>query len=383
MTARRTVQDQVTSQIADAATSRASSARQVALLVGIGAIILFGLVAALAIALSRSIANPLRRLTSAATTVADLADTELTKVTDSEESDGQVPHLPPIDVSTSDELGQLAAAFNRVQSTATMLVERQAVRRNNVSLMFANVAQRTQNLVGRQLALVDELERNEQDGRLLASLYRLDHLSTRLRRTADNLLVVAGSRGRDADHRTHRVDDRAAVGAGRDRGLPAGQARRRQRDHAAAPRSDPDIVLMFAELLDNATSFSPPQSIVEVRTEFPADGSCLVRIVDQGIGMTAERLAEENGRLVERERLDIAPTKVLGLFVVGRLARAALARDSADRDPRWRSHRRGSHPCHLVQPPHAPQPVTGTRRTAVAGAHRTLPAELVIPLPGT
>ena len=200
--------------------------------VGIGAIVLFGLVAALAIALSRSIANPLRRLTSAATTVADLADTELTRVTDSEESDEQVPQLPPIDVTTSDEVGQLAAAFNRVQSTATMLVERQAVRRNNVSLMFANVAQRTQNLVGRQLALVDELERNEQDGRLLASLYRLDHLSTRLRRTADNLLVVAGSRGETRISRTHRADDRAAVRAGRDRGLPAGQARQRQRDHA-------------------------------------------------------------------------------------------------------------------------------------------------------
>ena len=89
---------------------------------------------------------------------------------------------------------QLAAAFNRVQSTAAELLDRQASNRRNVSLMFANVARRTQNLVHRQLAVVDELERNEQDPKLLDGLYRLDHLSTRLRRSADKLLVVAGSR---------------------------------------------------------------------------------------------------------------------------------------------------------------------------------------------
>ena len=375
LTARRTVQDQVTSQIADAATNRASRASLVAAFVGIGAIVLFGLVAALAIALSRSIANPLRRLTSAATTVADLADAELTKVTDSEESDGQVPHLPPIDVATSDEVGQLAAAFNRVQSTATMLVERQAVRRTNVSLMFANVAQRTQNLVGRQLALVDELERNEQDGRLLASLYRLDHLSTRLRRTADNLLVVAGSRGearitgpiplttalRSAlaeieDYQRVKLDSveeitlRASVG--------------------------PDAVLMFAELLDNATSFSPPQSIVEIHTEFPADGSCLIRIVDQGIGMAAERLAEENERLVERERLDIAPTKVLGLFVVGRLARRHSLGIRLVATPGGGVTAEVAIPSTLYIRDHAPQLAPAP---PMPPPQRALPPELVIP----
>ena len=378
LTARRTVQDQVTSQIADAATSRASRASLVALFVGIGAIILFGLVAALAIALSRSIADPLRRLTSAATTVADLANAELTKVTDSEESDGQVPHLPPIEVSSSDELGQLAAAFNRVQSTATMLVERQAVRRTNVSLMFANVAQRTQNLVGRQLALVDELERNEQDGRLLAGLYRLDHLSTRLRRTADNLLVVAGSRGetritgpiplttalRSAlaeieDYQRVKVDSveeitlRASVGS--------------------------DAVLMFAELLDNATSFSPPQSIVEIRTEFPADGSCLVRIVDQGIGMTAERLAEENARLVERERLDIAPTKVLGLFVIGRLARRHSLGIRLVETPGGGVTAEVAIPATLYIRDHAPELAPAHVSPPVTPPQRALPPELVIP----
>ena len=378
LTARRTVQDQVTSQIADAATNRASRANLIALFVGIGAIILFGLVAALAIALSRSIANPLRRLTSAATTVADLANAELTKVTDSEESDGQVPHLPPIEVSSSDELGQLAAAFNRVQSTATMLVERQAVRRTNVSLMFANVAQRTQNLVGRQLTLVDELERNEQDGRLLASLYRLDHLSTRLRRTADNLLVVAGSRGE-----TRITGPIPLTTALRSALAEIEEYQRVKLDSVEEitlrASVGSDAVLMFAELLDNATSFSPPQSIVEIRTEFPADGSCLVRIVDQGIGMTAERLAEENARLVERERLDIAPTKVLGLFVIGRLARRHSLGIQLVETPGGGVTAEVAIPATLYIREHAPELAPAHISPPVTPPQRALPPELVIP----
>ena len=87
-----------------------------------------------------------------------------------------------------------ATAFNRVQTTAAMLLERQVVSRRNVSLMFANVAQRTRNLVTRQLALVDELERNEQNPQVLAGLYQIDHISTRLRRTSESLLIIAGTR---------------------------------------------------------------------------------------------------------------------------------------------------------------------------------------------
>ncbi|SDX02296.1 Signal transduction histidine kinase [Amycolatopsis xylanica] len=317
---RRTVQEQVTRQITDAATSRASSATRLAWLIGGGAALLLVVVAFLAIAVSRSIADPLRRLTSAATTVADLAGTELVRVADTEAADEQAPRLATIDVSSKDELGKLATAFNRVQSTAGELVERQALTRRNVSLMFANVAKRTQNLVGRQLALVDELERNEQDPRLLESLYRLDHLSTRLRRNAENLLVVSGTRDET------RIAGPAELSTALRSALAEIEDYQRVRlgvvaDVRLASVFSSDVVLIFAELLENATSFSPPESYVDVDTEFLSDGSLLVVIVDQGIGMTDDRLAEENRRLVERERLELAPTSVLGLFVVGRLAR--------------------------------------------------------------
>ncbi|MFJ9781740.1 nitrate- and nitrite sensing domain-containing protein [Amycolatopsis sp. NPDC101161] len=317
---RKLVQERVTGEIADAATGRADAGTRLAWTVGVGAGLLFLLVAFLAVAVSRSIARPLRRLTSAATSVADLAGTELVRVTDTEEAEEQVPRLATIDVVSSDELGKLAAAFNRVQTTAAELVERQALTRRNTSLMFANVAKRTQNLVGRQLALIDEVERNEQDTRLLASLYRLDHLSTRLRRNADNLLVVSGTRdeARIAGPIELSTALRSALAEIEDyQRVKLGVVAEILLSSALGA----DLVLVFAELLENATSFSPPGSVVEVDTMILADGSCLVNIVDHGIGMTAEKLAEENQRLVERERLELAPTSVLGLFVVGRLAR--------------------------------------------------------------
>ncbi|HEV2778643.1 MAG TPA: nitrate- and nitrite sensing domain-containing protein, partial [Actinophytocola sp.] len=317
---RRIVQDRVTSQITDAAAGRADGARSVAWTVGLGAAGLFVLVALLTVVVSRSIANPLRRLTSAATRVADLAQAELVRVTDTEVPEEQVPRLSAIELSSKDELGDLAAAFNRVQATAAMLVERQAVTRRNVSLIFANVAQRTQNLVGRQATLVDELERDEQNTELLERLYRLDHISTRLRRNAENLLVVAGSR--DENKIAGPIELATALRSA----LAEIEDYQRVRLGAVdelmlASQLGPDLILMFAELLENATAFSPPESFVDVGTTFGPDGSCVVSIVDHGIGMPPERMAEENHRLVQRERLDIAPTSVLGLFVVGRLAR--------------------------------------------------------------
>src|SRR6266508_2077629 len=300
---RRLVQDRVTSQIAAAAARRAGSARVAAWTVGVGASVLFALVIALAVTISRSIANPLQRLTRAAATVADLANDELVRVTDVERVDEQPPRLAAIDVSSGDEVGELAVAFNRVQATAALLLERQVVTRRNVSQMFANVAQRTQNLVRRQLSLVDELERDEQNTRLLTRLYRLDHLSTRLRRNAENLLVSAGSHDRTRiasptplarvlRSALAEIEDYQRVNLGTVHEVTI-----------AAPLVS-DLVLVFAELLENATAFSPPESGVEVHATPIANGWCQVSIVDHGIGMTPAQLTEENRRLVERERLD-------------------------------------------------------------------------------
>lgn len=323
--ARQAAREQVTALIAAAAVDRAATARDTAWAISIGAALLILAVAVLSVQVSRSIATPLRRLTDGARDVtdlvADLAERELATVADSDQAAAlRVPRPVEIQVGSHDELGRLTANFNRMQATAVNLIERQILTRQNVSLMFANVAQRTQNLVGRQLVLVDRMERDEQDERLLANLYQLDHLSTRLRRNADNLLVVAG------------VRDEIGTRGPTDLSTALRSALAQIEDFKRVQIGDPpdrrfaasvgaDLVLVFAELLDNATSFSPPSTVVEVGMITGDDGSCEVTIVDHGIGMPAGRLAEENARLVGRERVDVAPTTVLGLFVVGRICR--------------------------------------------------------------
>ena len=141
--------------------------------------------------------------------------------------------------------------------------------------MFANVARRTQNLVQRQLAEVDELERNEQNPTLLERLYRLDHLSTRLRRSADKLLVIAGSReqamiGRPIDLATAL---RSALAEIED------YKRVRFGNLCPVTLTSPvasDVVLLFAELLENATASSPPDTLIDVSARILNDNTCLV-----------------------------------------------------------------------------------------------------------
>jgi anti-sigma regulatory factor (Ser/Thr protein kinase) len=190
--------------------------------------------------------------------------------------------------------------------------------RANVATMFANIARRTQTLVGRQLQLIDELERDERDPQLLERLYQLDHVATRMRRSADSLLVPSGTIDQTLSSTPTRLTDviRAALAEIEGyRAVELGQIS----EVAVVADVVGDLRLLLAELLENATNFSPPGSPVQVSAVLDQD--CRIAVVDHGLGMSPARLIEENRRLVERERLDVAPTRVLGLFVVGRLAR--------------------------------------------------------------
>ncbi|MGH3881131.1 MAG: sensor histidine kinase [Actinophytocola sp.] len=310
----RTVRD-----VEGAATTRAGGARVAAWAVSAGTLLIFALAVALGVSVSRSIARPLRQLTRAARAVAELASTELARVSDEERVDDLPPRLAAIAVRSRDEVGDLAAAFNRVQGTAALLLERQVLTRGNVGLMFASVARRTQNLVGRQLQMIDQMERDEQDAKLLGELYRLDHLSMRLRRSAENLLVISGAPDEA------RIAGPARLATVLRSALAEIEDFQRVRlvsffDVTVGPDLVPDLSQLLAELLENATTYSPPGTVVDVSAKQTGEG-CQIVIVDHGIGMPAEQMAGENRRFVQRERLDIAPTTVLGLFVVGRLAR--------------------------------------------------------------
>ncbi|GGM37644.1 nitrate- and nitrite sensing domain-containing protein [Dactylosporangium sucinum] len=314
---RQIVEDRIASDIASAADVRERNGRSAALGVGSGAVLVLALVISLSIRVSRSIASPLRRLSRAAGAVADIASAELVRVDDADESVPRPTRLAAVNVRGQDEIGELAAAINRVQATAALLLERQVSTQRNVAIMFANIARRTQSLVTRQLSLIDDMERNEQDAMLLEKLYRLDHLTTRLRRSADSLLVVSGNRDEELVVPTPLVTViRAAAGE-----IEGFRAVRLGRvcDIVIAADLVADLRLLLAELLENATAFSPPGAFVEVSAEL-GDG-CRITVADYGIGMPLARMQEENRRIVERPRLDVAPTEVLGLFVVGRLAR--------------------------------------------------------------
>jgi signal transduction histidine kinase len=315
---RRLAQDRAAREIATLAERRATIAQATAVGVTAGAVAVFVIVVALGVTVSRSISRPLRRLTRAAAVVADLAQAELKRVADSDDPTPAPPKLAAVEISSADEIGELAVALNRVQATAALLLERQVTTRRNVAVMFANIARRTQNLVGRQLALVDDLERNERNPELLQRLYRLDHVATRLRRSADSLLVVSGTVDQFMSGAPTPLVDVIRSALAEIEGFRS-VVLRDISDVTVSAGLVADLRLLLAELLENATNFSPPGTQVDVTATHDED--CWIEIVDHGLGMSPARLDEENRRLVDRERLDVAPTTVLGLFVVGRLAR--------------------------------------------------------------
>jgi signal transduction histidine kinase len=312
------IAQQLIGQIADQA-QRDSTAAWVraALLLGVS---LLGLALwlALSVAVRRSVARPVLALTGAARQVADATGRELARVAD-DDTDDSPPRLREVPVLARDEIGELAAAFNQVQATAGALLERQVLSRRNVAEMFGNVGRRVSNLTTRQLTLIDAVEHDQTDPELLERLYRIDHIAVRLQRNADSLMLLAGIREAGLDGGPTPLTNVVRAALGQIEGYQR-VSLRAGTDVTVAPDIIGDLTLMLAELLENAVAFSPAQSPVEVAVRAGAEGAT-VEITDHGLGMSAERLAEENARLVRRERLDLVPTKVLGLFVVGSLAR--------------------------------------------------------------
>ena len=267
-----------------------------------------------------SIVRPVLRLTRAATRIATVAEQDLERVAD-DTVGGEAPlELETVQSATRDEIGDLAESFNRLQGTAVRVLERQVAVRRNTAEMFGNVGRRIHNLTGRQLALIDTMERAETNPVLLERLYRIDHLAVRLQRGADSLVLLSGEREPSLDVTPIPLTDVVRSAAGRIEGYQR-VVLTAEGDAAVVPSAIGDLTLMVAELVENAVAFSPGSSTVDVTVSVRGRGQGAgVEIVDRGVGMPPKRLAEENERLVRRERLDLAPTKVLGLFVVGRLA---------------------------------------------------------------
>lgn len=230
--------------------------------------------------------------------------------------------IPTSAVRSADEIGEVSAAFTAIHRSAVRLATEQAAMRNTVNAMFVNLARRSQSLVERQLRLLDELEATQTDPDQLDSLFQLDHLATRMRRNDENLLILAGSEA--IRRRTEPVDLSAIVLAAI---AEIEQYVRVRRDVPLAVRvvshAASDLAHLLAELLENATVFSPPDTTVTVSAHAgggSGGGGATIVVVDAGIGMTPSGLADANARVGGTAPIDVDISERMGLVVVGHIA---------------------------------------------------------------
>ncbi|MBO0823694.1 MAG: nitrate- and nitrite sensing domain-containing protein, partial [Actinobacteria bacterium] len=225
---------------------------------------------------------------------------------------------PPLPTGKITEIVRVADSFSAVQRTAVDAAVAQASLRKGVSKVFVNMSLRNQSILHRQLGMLDALERATDDPGTLTDLFRLDHLTTRMRRHAESLIVLAGApTGRSWREPVRLVDVlRAAVAEVEEytRIELVGES-----PAAVVGPAANDVVHLLAELMENATSFSPPNTRVEARIEEVGTGVA-VEIEDRGLGMTKSELAATNARLASPPGFDLVVSEHLGLFVVGQLA---------------------------------------------------------------
>ncbi|WP_233562927.1 sensor histidine kinase [Micromonospora musae] len=283
---------------------------------GIVAVLLVAVLISLLI--GRSLARSMRLLRSQALRIAQV---ELPDALDRLRTvSGGVPHIDvaPAVVRSLDEIGELAEAFVAVHRSAVSVAVEQASMRRNVNAMFVNLARRSQVLVERQLELLDDLEREENDPDQLENLFKLDHLAARMRRNDESLLVLAGT---ESTRRWQRP-----VGLGAVLLAAAAEIEQYQRvrhesvaDLHIVGHAVGELVHLLAELLENATAFSRPDTVVSVTARADA-ADAVIEITDRGLGMSPAALAEANTVLATPPAADVATVERMGLFVVSHLA---------------------------------------------------------------
>jgi signal transduction histidine kinase len=305
---------------ADLATARGRSTFVTSIIAGLAILVIAVLAVVVAYRLSRRMVQRLRLLRKE---TLDIAHRGLPRLVSTIRAGG------PADVDKQatllhyggDEVGQVADAFNIAQRTAIAAAAQEAETRQGVRSVFLNIARRNQVIVHRQLEVLDQAERAVEDPEQLRVLFQLDHLATRSRRNAENLIILAGEQpGRQW---TNPIALRDVV-----RGAIAETEQYTRVRAVELPEVSivgsavADIVHLIAELVENGTAFSGPNSVVEVRGHY-ADGGVLVEIEDQGLGIDEQLAAELNAMLSDPPDFDVmalSPQTSVGLFVVARLA---------------------------------------------------------------
>ena len=300
--------------------SASQSDGQVTEAVIVGGIGLIAVVASvfLLIWFGRKVTKDLTRLN---TSVRDMAEERLPRVVALlrlGEDVNVLAESPPPDMSSISEVSTIAESFATVQGAAVAAAVDQARLRKGVNQVFLNISMRNQSLLYRQLKMLDSMERKTSDPGALAELFRLDHLTTRMRRHAEGLIILSGSTPDRGRREPVPVVDvlRAAVAEVEDyvrvdvvsdsRDLVAGSA-------------VSDMIHLLAELVENAAVFSPPNTRIEVRADRVGTG-LVAEIEDRGLGLTEAERGAINRRLASPPEFDPANSDQLGLFIVSQLA---------------------------------------------------------------
>ncbi|GAA0955353.1 sensor histidine kinase [Actinocorallia libanotica] len=271
----------------------------------------------LSVTTARHLVRQLERLRDAAH---ELSDVRLPRVVE------RLGHGEQVDVAAEapplafgdDDIGKVGQAFNAVQETAIRTAVEQAELRRGIRDILLSLARRSQALVHRQLTLLDQMERREIDTEELEDLFRLDHLATRMRRNAENLIILSGATPARGWRRPVPMVDvvRSAVAEVEDYTrvtvMPIDEVN-------LVGRAVADIAHLLAELIENAVSFSPPYTYAQISGHMVASGYAL-EIEDRGLGMSDENLASINRKIADPPEFNLSSSVQLGLYVVGKLA---------------------------------------------------------------
>ena len=306
-------------KIVTRAQSLQAGAEHSALINGIITVVILLLVLFATLLVARSLVRPLRRLREGALDIATVQLPERVRQLSEAPERAKNMEIAPIDVLSADEIGQVARAFDQVHSEAIRLAGNEAMLRSSFNAMFVNLSRRSQSLIERLVRLIDSLEQNEDDPGRLSNLFSMDHLVTRMRRNSENLLLLAG-------HESARKWSEAVPLADVARAATSEIEQysrvtlRIQPGISVIGQAVSDVVHLLAEVIENATIFSPEDTPVHVSAQELTSGGVLIEVSDSGVGIPEARLSEMNWRLDNPPVIDVSVSRHMGLFAVARLA---------------------------------------------------------------
>jgi signal transduction histidine kinase len=312
-------EQQLTDWITGYAQGLQRSATWDAIITGGAALAALALILLVALIITRSLVRPLRRLEAAALDVAGARLPATARALSVAAEPDHAAWVSPVDVRSTDEIGRVARAFDQVQQEAVRLAAEQAQQRAGLSALSARFFRRSYVLQERLLRLIDSLEFTETDPDRLASVFQLDHLATRLRRHSDSALVLAGHQTAGDPAGPFSLVDvlRAALSEIEQYDRVALHV---QQDVSVSGNAAADAVHLLAELLENATTFSAPETQVIVSGQLVRGGGVLITITNRGTGLSTEQLRQLNRQLAHPPTADAAVARQVGLFAVAHLA---------------------------------------------------------------